>query len=215
MECLLCHLRSLDVSEMKKHYVDFHAVDENDPYFLELFQPDTLNRKCSVVFPTCRKKKNHMFLYHYNQRRGARQRANNDLPLNIFRRGQITYYSVNFDQHKNYFDFHSTDMVDVFLDVVYHAFKPQQNLMYKFQGYFEITNQQRGPEHVLTDKRVWLTNVYRFKYFNEFVRGEIKDEIIKRVIINGQSGSSWFFKRFSRLNIITVPLLNELQLVTN
>ena len=127
MECLLCHLRSLDVSEMKKHYVDFHAVDENNRYFLELFQPDTLNRKCakcSVVFPTCIKKKNHMFLYDYNQRGGTRQTANDDLPLNIFKGGQITYYSVNFDQHKDYFDFHRTDMVDVFLDVVYHAFKP-------------------------------------------------------------------------------------------
>ena len=69
------------------------------------------------------KKKNHMFLYHYNQRGGARQRSN-DLPLNILKRGQITYYSVNFDQHKDYFDFHSTDMIDVFLDVVYHAFNP-------------------------------------------------------------------------------------------
>ena len=104
------------------------------------------------------------------------------------KRGQITYYSVNFDQHKDYFDFRRTEMVDVFLDTAYHAFNPQQNLMYKFQGYFEIINQQRGND--LNDKRVWLTNVYRFKYFNEFVRSEFKDEIIKRVIVNGQSGSS-------------------------
>ena len=129
------------------------------------------------------------------------------------KRGQITYYSVNFDQHKDYFDFRRTEMVDVFLDTAYHAFNPHQNLMYKFQGYFEIINQQRGND--LNDKRVWLTNVYRFKYFNEFVRGEFKDEIIKRVIVNGKSGSSWFFKRFNRLNIIIVPLLNELRLVAN
>ena len=58
---------------------------------------------------------------------GARQRAN-DLPLNILKRGQITYYSVNFDQHK---DFHSTDIVDIFLDVVYRAFD-FQNMTYKF-----------------------------------------------------------------------------------
>ena len=56
--------------------------------------------------------------------------------------------------------------------------------------------------------------MYRFKYFNDFVRGEIKDEIIKRVIVNGQSGSSWLFKRFHRLNIIVVPVVNELKLVT-
>ena len=56
--------------------------------------------------------------------------------------------------------------------------------------------------------------MYRFKYFNKFVRGEIKDEIIERVIVNGQSGSSWFFKRFNRLNIIVVPLSNELRIIS-
>ena len=65
-------------------------------------------------------------------------------------------------------------MIDVFLDNFHLAFN-SQNYMYKFQGYFEIINQQRGPEIVLEDKRVWLTNVYRFKYFNNFVCGEIKD----------------------------------------
>ena len=43
-----------------------------------------------------------------------------------------------------------------------------------FQGYAEIVNQQRG-ETILKDKRTWVTNVYRFKHFKEFVRGEIKD----------------------------------------
>ena len=101
-----------------------------------------------------------------------------------------------------------------FLDNVHLAFN-SQNHMYKFQGYFEIMNQERGPEFALEDTRVWLTNVYRLKYFNDFFRGEIKDEITKRVIVNGQSGSSWFSKRFNRLNIIVVPLLNELKLVTS
>ena len=155
-------------------------------------------------------KKNHMFLYHYNHTGGARRL--NNLPLNILRRSQIVYYSVNCDQHKNYYDFFSTDMTDVFLDTVYDAFTPEQNLMYKFQGYFEIINQQREPER--TDKRVWVTNVFRFKYFNQFVKGEIKDEIIKRVIVNSQTGSSWYFKRFNKINIIVVPLVNELKTLT-
>ena len=87
--------------------------------------------------------------------------------------------------------------------------------MYKIQAYFEIINQKRGPEIVLEGKRVWLKNVYRFKYFNDFVQGEIKDEIFKRVIVNRQSDSSWFFKRFNRLNIIVAPLLYELKLITS
>ena len=123
-----------------------------------------------------------MFLYHYNQQQmgGARQRAN-DLPLNILKRGQITYYSDNFDQHKDYYDFHSTDIVDIFLDVVYRAFD-FQNMTYKFQGYFEIINQQRGPEFNLTDKRVWLTNVYRFKFFNEFSEVKLKMKLSKYLL---------------------------------
>ena len=84
--------------------------------------------------------------------------------------------------------------------------------MYKFQWYFETINQQREPER--TGKRVWLTNVFRFKHFNQFVRDEIKDEIIKRVIANGQTGSSWYFKRFNRINVIVAPLLNELKIIT-
>ena len=103
-------------------------------------------------------------------------------------------------------------MIDVFLDSVRKAFQPQNNLTYNLQGYFEIINQQRGSEFNLTDKRPWLTNVYRFKYFNAFMRVEIKDEMMNRIIVNGQSGSSWFFKRFNRLSIIVTPLFNELKL---
>ena len=44
------------------------------------------------------------------------------------------------------------------------------------------------------------------------MRVEIKDEMMNRIIVNGQSGSSWFFKRFNRLSIIVTPLFNELKL---
>ena len=144
MDCLLCDFKFSRIDWVKRHYVDFDGVNENNPYFLDLFQPDTLEKKClkcRVKFDTCRMKKNHMFLYHYNQQQmgGARQTAN-DVSLNILKRGQITYYSVNFDQHKDCYDFHSTDKVDIFLDVVYRAFD-SQNMTYKFPGYFEIINQ--------------------------------------------------------------------------
>ena len=66
-----------------------------------------------------------MFLYHYNQAGGARNRLNG-LPLNVLRSEQIVYYSVNFDQHRSYYDFFSTDMIDIFLDTVYDAFKPER-----------------------------------------------------------------------------------------
>ena len=132
------------------------------------------------------------------------------MPLNIIKRGPIIYYSINFDQHKNFYDFFTGDVVETFLNSVYQVFR--SNKENKFQGYAEIINQQRG-EIVLEDKRVWLTNVYCSKYFNDFVRGEIKDEITKRVVVNGESGSSWHFKRFDRLNIM-LSVAESIKLIT-
>ena len=66
-----------------------------------------------------------MFLVHYNQKGGSK--FNTDLPLNVLKRGTITYYSINFNHHKNFYDFYSGDMVDTFLGVVYRTFKPLNN----------------------------------------------------------------------------------------
>ena len=98
-------------------------------------------------------------------------------------------------------------MVDIFLDVyqVYHH--DNKN---KIQAYAEIINQQRG-EIVLENKKVWLTNVYHAKHFHDFVRGEI----IKRVIVNGESGSSWYFIHFERLNVNVVSLSDARNLMSS
>ena len=49
-----------------------------------------------------------------------------------------------------------------------------------------------------------MTDIYVCKFFNEFVKGEIKNDFVKRVIVNEMTGSSWRFKRFERVsNIVT------------
>ena len=103
-----------------------------------------------------------------------------------------------------------SDVVDDFLQSVYESYHPQKN---KIQAFFEIIDQQRS-EVILEDNRACLTNSFVTKHFDTFIRTEIKDEIIKRIIVNGQSGSSWFFKRFERLSIITTPA-NQVQLFSN
>ena len=67
------------------------------------------------------------------------------------------------------------------------------------QGYFELKNYQQTEIIELENARVWLTNVFVGRYFNEFIRGEMKREILKRVITNGSTGSSWLFKCFNKL----------------
>ena len=62
---------------------------------------------------------------------------------------------------------------------------------------------------------MWLTNSFNSKHFNDFVRGEIRDEITKRIIVNGQTGSSWHFKRLEQLSIIVVPNNESKKLFTS
>ena len=132
------------------------------------------------------------------------------LLINILKRGSITYFSINLTQHKNFYDFFKSDVVDDFLQSVYESYHPQKN---KIQAFFEMINQQRG-EIILEGNRAWLTNLLVTKHFNTFLRTEIKNEIIKRIILHGQSGSSWFFKRFERLSIFTTPA-NQVQSFSN
>ena len=42
--CLLCDFEFSQVNIGRKHYIEYHDVDESDQYFLELFQPDTTDR---------------------------------------------------------------------------------------------------------------------------------------------------------------------------
>ena len=120
-------------------------------------------------------------------------------------------YSISFNQHKNFYDFFSSGVV-VFLDSVYETYRPiKEN---KIQGYAEIVNQQRG-ETILEDKWVWLTNFFNSTHFNDFVREELRDEITKRIIVNGQTSSSLDFKRFERLTVITVPISDSKKLTSS
>ena len=60
-----------------------------------------------------------------------------------------------------------------------------------------------------------MTNYFNSKHFNDFVRGEIRDETTKRIITNGQTGRSWYFKRFERLTIIVASLADSAKLLVS
>ena len=155
-----------------------------------------------------------MFLFHYGKHQqmgGNRGPRTSALPINVLKRGPVTYYSINFNQHKRFYDFFYQWNSGCFFRV-YEIYRPTKEN--KFQGCAEIINQQRG-EIILEDKRVWLTNSFSSKHFNNFVRGEIRDEITKRIIVNGKSGSSWYFKRSERLRVIAVSQAESKKLITS
>ena len=63
-----------------------------------------------------------MFLFHYNQSEGSPM--NQQVPLNVLKRCPITYFSENFNQHNNFYNFFEESIVDDFLGSVYARFVP-------------------------------------------------------------------------------------------
>ena len=141
MKCLLCNLNFLSDETLKNHYIWQHLVNEDDCCFKDLFTPDTNTKSCDICrihFKNSRTRKNHMFLLHYNQVGGNRR--NQQLPINILKRGPIKYFSINYNQHKNFYNFFQEQIADDFLDSVYRRFV-SSDTGYKLQGYAEIINQ--------------------------------------------------------------------------
>ena len=65
---------------------------------------------------------------------------NQQLPVNILRRGPVIYYSINFQQHKDFYDFYDEKTVDSFFNSLKEHFVPNEKVEFKMQGYFEIKN---------------------------------------------------------------------------
>ena len=127
---------------------------------------------------------------------------NQQLPVNVLKSRPITYYSINFHQHKNFIDFYDEKTVDSFFNSVKELFVSAKGKEFKMQGYFELKNYPQTEIVELENTRFWLTNVFVGRYFNEFIRSEMKKDILKRVILNGSTGSSWLFKHFNKLQFI-------------
>ena len=90
-----------------------------------------------------------------------------------------------------------------FMIVFENAFVPRADLRWvRFKCSFTIANQQSAPrtEFVeITDSRVWQKNVYEGVYVNDFIKSNLMQGILKSVIQNGMTCSSWRFKRFDRV----------------
>ena len=73
-----------------------------------------------------------------------------------------------------------------------------------FECSFIIINHQPPPRVGfvdILDSCVWQTHVYSEIYFNDSGKSDLANDILKRVIVNGLTGSSWRFKKFDRICI--------------
>ena len=158
--------------------------------------------RCQKFIATKKCLSQHNFLEHYiaGEKKPAEFKT-----IDIRKDNEIIIYNINFDKHSNEYNFYnSQELVDEFLFNVKSRFKSQNKVFFK--GDFSIENIQNAPLTLptlvdITNTRYWSTNIYKGVYFNDFIISEIHSDILKRVIINNLTGSTWYFNRFKHLSI--------------
>lgn len=81
-----------------------------------------------------------MFLFQYQQSGGA---MNQRLSRNVLRRRRTTYYSIIFQQDRNFCDFYDEEIVDSFFNSIKKFIVSDGNDEFKMEGYAEIINFQQ------------------------------------------------------------------------
>ena len=214
MKCLLCSSKFKDQRALLDHYLPYHNIDENNWFFQKQFQVNnkTLMRncvRCSEFLISEKHKATDDFLKHYEDGKNI---PFEEKPLDILKFSALTIYSVDFQKHSEFYDFYNSEKcVDDFLNNVKYKFK--SNEKNSFKRSFYIKNKQNSVTsnlQPLIDTRYWITETYDGKYFNDFIFSGLTQDILKRVIVNNMSGSSWYFKCFIYLAVKVLDLKFEI-----
>ena len=167
----------------------------------------------SKFIPTNKFMVQHNFLEHYES--GERKPAEFK-SVDIIKNKEIIIYQISFDKHSEEYDFYNShEIIDDFLLNVKSLYKPKYKVLFKAD--FSIENIQNAsvvsPNTTdIVNVRYWSSEVYSGVYFNDFIVSEIRFDILKRVINNNLSGSSWHFNRFKHLNLKIIDQENILHL---
>ena len=136
--------------------------------------------------------------------------------MNISKRSLITYYLINYSLHKNYYDFYNAKgTVNDFIFSVENKFV--SNGKVNVQGSMGLINYQLAETDQIIElesRRTWLSDAYTRVFFNGYVLEEMKKNM-KKIIINGTTGSSWRFNRFERLSITVISVNTNLNLLSS
>ena len=198
MKCLLCSSKSKGQKELLDHYLSYQNIDENNWFFQKLFQRNnkTLLKnctRCNEFLATEKQKAVYEFLKHYDDRNNI---PFEEMPLDIVRYPGLRRYYTEFKKHSSFYNFcDSEKCVEDFLQNIKYRFKSTNKKWFKCSFNIENTQNSIRPDlQPLLNTRYCTTETYDSIYFNDFIFYALRQDILKRVIIN--SGSSWYFKRF-------------------
>ena len=158
---------------------------------------------CEDFIPTSAFKRSHDFLKHYEK---GKNLIDVEKPISITNIGSIKKYEINFREHASFYDFFDpTVLVDEFLSGVKKKIE-RNNRYFLVRCGFSIENIQPVLDNYnepLKNTRYWTTDPMETKSFNDFVYFNVRESILKRIINNGLTGSSWHFNRFLYINVKT------------
>ena len=213
MKCLLCKFKPNNNEQLWEHYINYHNVDKDNKYFEKLFAKENdflvaeRCHKCNEFIPTLKYRNAHNFLKHYKE---GREIISEEKPINVVDIGNsIKKFEIKFSEHSEFYDFYNSEkLVDEFLTNVRRKIK-RSNEYFLVKGGFSIEHFQATLDNYnepLKNTRYWSTEPIETKSFNDFVYFNIRESILKRVIKNGMTGSSWRFNRFIYINLKTFSL---------
>ena len=136
--------------------------------------------------------------------------------VNVIKNKDILIYQIDFNKHSEEYNFYNShEIVDDFLLNVNTLFKPKNKVLFKAD--FSIENIQNtsvvSPNTTdIISVRYWSSDVYSGVHFNDFIISEIRSDILKRIINNNLSGSSWHFNRFKHINLKIIDQENKIHL---
>ena len=169
-------------------------------FFQKLFHSD--NRaflknclSCDQFLTTKKEKAIHDFLKHYSE---GKDIPFEEKPLDVVRYPSLLIYQIEYKKYSHRYSFYNSDKcVDEFLQNVKYRFHATSKKWLKCSFIIENTQNSMLPDlQPLLNTGYWTTETYDSIYFNEFIFNALKHDILKRVINNNMTGSSWYFKRF-------------------
>ena len=211
MKCLLCNFKSNETKEVKNHYLNFHNVDRNNVFFKRLFEDQNkvfYRRRClrcNEFLPTTKFKSYHDFLKHYSSGKNVIEKK----PLTVTSICNVTKFEISHQEHSTHYDFYNSEsLVDEFLFNVKTQIR-RSDTGFLVRCGFSLENIQPpigDYDQPLKVSMYWCTDPIQAKSFNDFVFFNTKESVLKRVINNGMTGSSWHFNRFLYINIKTIKV---------
>ena len=206
MKCLMCSSQFDDIEKLIEHYVSYHNIDKNN-YFFKCLLQNVRNKphlkkciRCSEFIVTKKHKTEHDFLKHYAE---GKDEPFEEKPLDILRYPALTIYKIEFKKHNEHYDFNNSEKcVDTFLRNVKYRYQATNKKWFKCSIIIEnIQNASSANLEPITNTWYLTTQTFDSIYFNDFIFFSLKADILKRVIVNRMSGSSWYFRRFLNLSL--------------